>query len=51
MSRRRRRRIDFFLLRFSFLRWLVRKGRCEAELCDSQNEITSWLRAFSSMDQ
>jgi hypothetical protein len=29
----------------------VRKGRCEAELCDSQNEITSWLRAFSSMDQ
>jgi hypothetical protein len=32
----------FFLVR------LGGKGRCEAELCDSQNEITRWLRAFSS---
>ena len=24
-----------------FLRWLVRKGNCQAELCDSENEITS----------
>ncbi len=23
-----------------FLRCLMRKGNCEAELCDSQNEIT-----------
>ena len=24
-----------------FLRGLARKGNCEAELCDSENEITS----------
>ena len=40
----------FFAGRFSsffFSRWLVAcKGRREAELCDSRNEITSWLRAF-----
>jgi len=45
MSRKRK---NWFFFLSSFLRCLVRKGRCEAELCDSRNEIMTWLRAFSS---
>ena len=48
--RRTRERRLIFLVFFALLQSnsMLGKERCEAELCDSRNEITIWLRASSS---